>query len=75
MFPDSEIFKQHVMLGTEAETLPDFTHVFVDIVAVDIGRSRAGRIHPGQDGHCCGFSLNKISLVYLQFHTKAAVIF
>ena len=51
MFPDIEVLKEHVVLGTEAEAPPHAAHVLCDVVTIDGGGARGRREHSRQDRH------------------------
>lgn len=42
--------KQHVVLGTHSQVLPDGTHLSANVLPQDVGGARGGREQPRQDG-------------------------
>ena len=59
MFPDIEVLKEHVVLGTEAEAAPHAAHVLCDVVTIDRGRARGRREHSREDRHRGGLPCNQ----------------
>ena len=60
MFPDIEVLKEHVVLGTEAEAPPHAAHVLCDVVTIDGGRARGRGEHSREDRHRGGLPCNRV---------------
>lgn len=42
--------KQHIVLGTDTQILPNGAHLRADVLPQDVGRARGGREESSQDG-------------------------